>query len=74
MQSTILLWLPVASGTFYDLPQGNKLGSHVGKEKHQRTNDSISSIKMWIKIWELESVSRSRNFKVDLNLAVINWI
>ena len=44
MQSTVLVWLPIASGLFCDLPLGNKLGSQVGKGKHQRTDDSISII------------------------------
>ena len=30
MQSTLLVWLP-KSGKFCDLPQGNTLGSQVGK-------------------------------------------
>ena len=42
MQSTVLVLLPIVSGLFCDLPQGNKLGSQVGKGKHQRTDDSLS--------------------------------
>ena len=44
MQSTVLVWLPIASGLFCDLPVGTKLGSIMGKGKHQRTGDSISII------------------------------
>ena len=44
MQSTVLVWLPIASGLFCDLPQGNKLGSQVGKGKLQRADDNISII------------------------------
>ena len=44
MQSTVLVWLPIALGLFCDLPLGNKLGSQVGKENHKRTDDSISII------------------------------
>ena len=44
MQSTVLVWLPIVSGLFCDLPLGNKLGSQVGKEKHQRTEKSVNTI------------------------------
>ena len=42
MQSIVTVWLPLASGVFCDLPLGNKLGSQVSREKHQRTDHSIS--------------------------------
>ena len=44
MQSTLLVWLLIASGLFCDLPPGNKLGSQVGKGKHQRTDERICKI------------------------------
>ena len=40
MQSTVWVWLPIATELFCHLPLGNKLGSQVGKGKHQRTDDS----------------------------------
>ena len=43
-KSTVWVCLPIASGLFCDLPLVNKVGSQVGKGKHQRTDDSLSKI------------------------------
>ena len=43
MQSTVLVWFPIASGLFCDLPLGNKKLEH-NKVKHQRIDDSMSII------------------------------
>ena len=44
MQSTVWVCLPIASGLIFDLSLVNKVGSQVGKGKHQRTDDSLSII------------------------------